>query len=126
MNKDLIDVEVSEALSTLRKKYPGQRVGIRLWLEDGPVAFFASVEHMTAPGDYQCAHAQSAHEAVEKLIAQVGEHSQREVAEIKIAQLEEELANLRRGLESIGAVACGDNEPAGQHEGYGHHQPTAP
>ena len=140
-NRDLIDVEVSEALAALRNKYPGQKVRISVvFAHDGPAEFFALVEHLSIPFDSQTEFGYSAHAAVERLIARAGEHNQEDVRQIKIAQLEDELASLRRGLESIGAelaslrrglesigaVPMGDKEPAGQHEGYGHHEPTAP
>lgn len=99
MNHDLIDIEIAEALATLRDRYPGQRVSVRVCLEpEQPAEFWAAVEHMKAPTDYQSAYAKSPHEAVEKLVAEVGDHKQVDATAHRIWELRKELNALEEQL----------------------------
>lgn len=111
-NRDLLDAEIAEALATLIKRYPGQRVRVSLVSEAGaPIDYFVSVEHLKSPIDSQCESGKSAHEALEKLIARVGDHNRADYARAEIKRLFEELkaqADIDWCKSVFGIIPAGD------------------
>lgn len=113
---DMIDAEVSEALSRLRKIYPTESVEIWVRLNPGEPALF--IAKVNEPGQLSGAtysiEMSSAHYAVEDVIRRAGPRSPEARKAAKIKALQAQLAEL-------GVSACGDGEPAQSHEACGQH-----